>query len=105
MAKAKGHKPERNRVRFSTATKTPPPEARARWEPAPTGRPPVWNGMLHKYLRGIRPRRGPYKNESTAIAAAGAFNEQMRSHEPKSYQKGIRFRGRHGYVVVRKINL
>ncbi len=92
---------------LSTMPKHAPPKHRSvrAFSAKTTGRPPIWSGLLTRYLGGTKIKKGPYKNESTAVAAAGWFNNQMRSNAPREFEKGYRFRGRGSYVIVKRIDL
>jgi hypothetical protein len=87
--------------------KEPPPLHRSvrAFTPAKTGRPPKWCGLLRGFLAGESVKQGPYKNEPTAIAAAGWFNSQMRDHAPKEYERGIRFRGKSRFVIIKQVDI
>jgi hypothetical protein len=107
MTRSDRNNPKRKKRMNSTLPAHPPPPHRSvrSFAARHTGRPPVWSGLLKKFLGGSKVKKGPYKNEPTAVAAAGWFNAQMRSNAPTEYEKGFRFRGRGVYVIVKRIDL
>src|SRR5512143_3883912 len=107
MKRSKGNNPERKHRMKALLPSHPPPVHRSvrAFTAKKTGRPPEWSGLLSRFLRGLKVRKGPYKNEPTAIAAAGWFNSQMRANAPREYEKGYRFRGRGIFVTVKRIDL
>lgn len=85
---------------------SPPPHRNlGSFTPAKTGRPPKWCYLLASFKRRQKVVTKPYKNESTAVAAASWFNAQMREHDPEAYEAGIRFRSKGLRIVVKRVKV